>query len=191
MLAQRLGVAFPVVAISMCVILLWSLHLKDSVVPNVDFYGFYGIAKAIRDAETPYSFKRAPLYPAMLVPIAEPEMPTQAAILLGRILSLVGYLLLGAALYALMCRLTPHFAFPATLLFMLNPHYTLFVALQPLADSWLSFGAVLGSLSLLTGVWGLGTLGLLLSFNARYDGIAYCLPCWCGFGLNSSALFSG
>ncbi|MDW8107801.1 MAG: hypothetical protein RMK45_10035 [Armatimonadota bacterium] len=170
--AQQWGAFLPVLSIGACVTLLWSLHLKDSITPNVDFYGFYRIAEAIRDTETPLSFKRAPLYTAMLVPVAEPETPTPAAILLGRILSLVGYLLLSAALYALMRRLTPRLAFPATLLFMLNPHYILFVALQPLADSWLSFGAVLGSLSMLTGAWGLGVLGLLLSFNARYDGIA-------------------
>jgi hypothetical protein len=148
------------------------LHLRDSVTPNVDFYGFYSIAQAIRDFENPENFKRAPLYTVMLIPLAGAETPSQSAILLGRILSLVGYLLLGVALYALMRRLTPRFAFPATLLFMLNPHYILFVALQPLADSWLSFGALLSSLSLFTGAWGLGVLGLLFAFNARYDGIA-------------------
>lgn len=169
---QQFRAIVPVLAISVCVILLWSLHLRDSITPNVDFYGFYGIAQALRDLEIPDNFKRAPLYTAMLIPFAEAETPTQSAILLGRILSLVGYLLLGAAFYVLLRRLTPRFAFPATLLFMLNPHYILFVALQPLADSWLSFGAVLSSLSLLTGTWGLGVLGLLLAFNARYDGIA-------------------
>lgn len=170
--AHRFSAIVPVLAISACVILLWSLHLKDSITPNVDFYGFYRIAEAVRDLESPPDFKRAPLYTAMLIPFAAAESPTQSAVLLGRILSLAGYLLLGVALYSLLRRLTPRFAFPATLLFMLNPHYILFVALQPLADSWLSFGAVLSSLSLLTGAWGLGVLGLLLAFNARYDGIA-------------------
>lgn len=169
---RRIHAALPILVISACVILLWGLHLKDSASPNVDFYGFYGISHALRNLETPASFKRAPLYTSMLIPFAVSETPTPNAIFLGRILSLVGYILLGAALYLLLHRLTPRFAFPATFLFMLNPHYILFVALQPLADSWLSFGAVLGVLGLYSGAWGLGTLGLLLAFNARYDGIA-------------------
>lgn len=88
--AHQLNFLAPVVAISACVILLWGLHLKDSIMPNTDFYGFYSVAQAIRDLETPENFKRAPLYTVMLIPLASAETPSPSAILLGRILSLGG-----------------------------------------------------------------------------------------------------
>ncbi len=152
------------------IIAIWSSYLTESRVPNTDFYGFYTTAHALYQGSTPDSFKRAPLYVGFLVPFADEKIPSSQTIFMGRVISLIGYLVLGAGLYVFLRQFCPRIALPLTFLYVLNPHYLLFVSLQPIADSWLSAGAVIGALGITGGSWVLSLIGLTLAGSARYDG---------------------
>ncbi len=162
----------PLLTALLIVAFSWVSYLGDSLVPNTDFYGFYSTAHALHQGEAPQSFKRAPLLVILLIPLAGDEFPTSQTIASARIISLLGYFVFGIAFYAFLRRFCPQFAVPIALLYLLNPHYLLFVALQPIADSWLAAGAILGCFGVLVGGRLLSWLGGLIACSARYDGIS-------------------
>ncbi len=164
--------ALPLIAALGIVIIGWVSYLSDSPVPNVDFYGFYWAAHALHQCELPQNFKRAPLLVSLLIPLASEEVPSPMMITVARVISLLGYLVFGVALYAFLRRFCPRFAVLIVLLYLLNPHYLLFVALQPIADSWLAAGAMLGCLGVLTGGRILSWLSGMIACSARYDGVS-------------------
>lgn len=146
-------------------------YIFHSPAPNKDFFQFYELAYSLRHGDLPQHFKVAPLYSVMLIPIAEAPVATEKAILISRLVSLLGYLVFGLILLILSNKICTKIVFPFILLYLINPHYLLFAGIQPLADSWMSAGVLVTFYGLLVSAPFAVAVGLLLSMNTRYDGV--------------------
>jgi len=127
---------------TMACVLYWCAHFHKFTVPSPDTYSYVQTSRELWDGELPSSFKRMPLFPALiglvakLIPGAEPEI--EAALVINIVFG-AGTLLL---VYAVARRVTSWAALVPIALMGLSTETHLVVG-QPLLDPMVGFMVVL------------------------------------------------